>query len=585
MRSAQRLRAPLALAVTLGLALAGTVAPAAAEDAGVSAKKLIVVDKVAKNGKAKLVYLAKKDPGIQKGPGAPDPKTGPQGLAGTFEVFYADSSSPSGGFTSSVSGSFTMPPEWQTNKDNVAKFKNKEAPGGPSEVKVALVKPEKVAKVVAKGLGGLDLFQGPPTDSGGVVTILTIVNDIDNSVHRMCTRFAVDDGSKVTLKQIAGGSGMKLIAKNGVPMTCPMIGTTTTTLPSSTTSTTIFGTTSTTIFGTTTTTIGTSTTSTSLPGSSTTTVTSSTTTTTNTVPAGTVLRFTTAAPSGDCGVAKSGGSGGSVVKTLSCGGLNIGHGSGTVPEGPTPAGADTFFNTDCSQGTCTVTARTAAQTGSNNDCSDTGCDFGPFLPIANPATPSLSTCVHNTFDTPGNGTLDTMAGSFTGAIPLSSQTTVTGNVSSPCPKCVGGTVGMAGSGTCDGSWTAAGAVASPDSGNACTPTNAAGDTYDCRPPQAPYSGVLAPFPVTLSPIGTGQSTLSGATPCPGQTTNGCFGQPTCDYIEENGSEAGTLSAGAHAGTLASVFCIPATGNVLVDGSAGLPGPGATSLPGMLQLLL
>jgi hypothetical protein len=33
------------------------------------------------------------------------------------------------------------------------------------------------------------------------------------------------------------------------------------------------------------------------------------------------------------------------------------------------------------------------------------------------------------------------------------------------------------------------------------------------------------------------------------------------------------------GTLASVFCIAATGNGLVDATADLPGPGAVSLPG------
>jgi hypothetical protein len=59
--------------------------------------------------------------------------------------------------------------------------------------------------------------------------------------------------------------------------------------------------------------------------------------------------------------------------------------------------------------------------------------------------------------------------------------------------------------------------------------------------------------------------------------------PTIDYIEENGDPAGLLTPGVHQGTLASVFCIPATGNFLIDGAANLPGPGATSLPGNLSL--
>jgi hypothetical protein len=36
-------------------------------------------------------------------------------------------------------------------------------------------------------------------------------------------------------------------------------------------------------------------------------------------------------------------------------------------------------------------------------------------------------------------------------------------------------------------------------------------------------------------------------------------------------------------TLASTFCIPATGNGAVDGTADLPGPGAVSLPGTFSL--
>jgi hypothetical protein len=36
-------------------------------------------------------------------------------------------------------------------------------------------------------------------------------------------------------------------------------------------------------------------------------------------------------------------------------------------------------------------------------------------------------------------------------------------------------------------------------------------------------------------------------------------------------------------TLASIFCIPATNNLLIDASANLPGPGAIALPGTVRL--
>jgi hypothetical protein len=122
-------------------------------------------------------------------------------------------------------------------------------------------------------------------------------------------------------------------------------------------------------------------------------------------------------------------------------------------------------------------------------------------------------------------------------------------------------------------------------GAACTAVNAAGDSHECIP-----SGVaLVPFGVDLTPIGTGTVNLTGPTFCSGQDAtppgiNGCFANPTCDYIEERGTDAGALTPGTHAGTLASIFCIPATGNGLIDGSADLPGPGATSLPGTLELI-
>jgi hypothetical protein len=70
--------------------------------------------------------------------------------------------------------------------------------------------------------------------------------------------------------------------------------------------------------------------------------------------------------------------------------------------------------------------------------------------------------------------------------------------------------------------------------------------------------------------------------CPGGNV-----PPVIDYIEEVGSPAGLLSPGQHDVTLASTFCIPSVGGALgflINGAANLPGPGATSLPGTLELL-
>jgi pimeloyl-ACP methyl ester carboxylesterase len=186
---------------------------AQATDAGVTGRKLIVVDKLAAAGKAKVVFVSKLDAGIEKG-AAGDPSL----IDGTFEVYYEDA-------PGSVAGTFVMPAPWLVNKDAVAKYVNKAAPGGAGEVKVAVVKPGKVAKVVGKGLGditALDLFQGAPGPNG-VTAVLTVNNGSDASTHRMCSNFSVGGGSTVIFKEIAGGTGRKLVAKGGQPTPCPVV--------------------------------------------------------------------------------------------------------------------------------------------------------------------------------------------------------------------------------------------------------------------------------------------------------------------------------------------------------------------------
>ena len=206
-----------AAALVLGAATLGHAA-----DAGIVVKKLVVTDKVATKGKAQVVYLAKGDLGIDKGTG-----TDVDAIDAVLEVFYTDD--PTAGV-----GRFTMPQNdpassvsgaWvQTGE--VVKYENKDAPeNGP--VKLALIKPAKVAKVVAKALGDTDgeidlIAGGTPSASGGITTILTVYDRSDGSLTRMCTRFATDDGAKVKVKEIAKGSGRKLIAKRGQPIPCTL---------------------------------------------------------------------------------------------------------------------------------------------------------------------------------------------------------------------------------------------------------------------------------------------------------------------------------------------------------------------------
>lgn len=330
-----------------------------------------------------------------------------------------------------------------------------------------------------------------------------------------------------------------------------------------------------------------------VPTTSSTMVATTSTSVSTTLPPPSVLRFITGAPGETCGIVRTGGVSGIDLKALGCGGLNMGGGNSTVAEGPIPDNAETQMNVTCVGPVCTVSGRSAAQTASPTNCSAGGCPFGPYLPVSNAGA---STCLRNTFSAPATGTLDRSLGAFVGAFPLTSTFYLTANAALPCPLCVGGTPGVVASGTCQGAsqWSS-GAGPSPDAGNACTPTNVAGNTHDCDPPAA---GALTPLALNISPITTELATRTGPSFCPSQASPGAFacnGTATAlcpdgalgvaDYIAVNGVAAGQLVLESSAPvTLASVFCIPDAGNFVINAAANLPGPGAASLPGTFELL-
>lgn len=166
---------------------------------GVSAKKLIIVDKLDKAGKAKTVYVAK-DGGATKGAGN-DVET----ISVDFKTLY-----------DSASGSFVLPAGsangWKVNKEQVAKYVNKDAPGGPTEAKVSVIKPGKLIKLVGKGLGDdpIDLItEGAPI--GSVFTRFLVDNAGEQNAQ--CTEFAA---AECKFSEIAAGTGRKLVCKNGV---------------------------------------------------------------------------------------------------------------------------------------------------------------------------------------------------------------------------------------------------------------------------------------------------------------------------------------------------------------------------------
>jgi Zn-dependent M28 family amino/carboxypeptidase len=176
----------------------------------IAAKKLVIVDRLAAAGAGRVLYLSLLDAGIEKG-GRGDPKR----LQGTFEVRYTDDAR--------VRGEFALPSPWLLNRTGLAKYVNRGAPRGRGAVRLAVIKHGKMAKVVAFGLGDAQALglAAPPSERGGITTVLAVANGNDGSVRRMCTRFAVADGSTVVLKDMRPGAGRKLVATGGVPAPCP----------------------------------------------------------------------------------------------------------------------------------------------------------------------------------------------------------------------------------------------------------------------------------------------------------------------------------------------------------------------------
>jgi hypothetical protein len=130
------------------------------------------VDKLAAGGKAKVVYVSKdRGAGITKGTGTDAAQIGVR-----FDVAYGNGST-AGAFTLPA-GALSGSDGWKVNKPTVAKYVNKDAPSGPTQAKVGVVKPGKLLKLVGKGLGDvpLDILTAGDPGAGGVHTAYCVTN-------------------------------------------------------------------------------------------------------------------------------------------------------------------------------------------------------------------------------------------------------------------------------------------------------------------------------------------------------------------------------------------------------------------------
>jgi hypothetical protein len=183
--------------------------------------------------------------------------------------------------------------------------------------------------------------------------------------------------------------------------------------------------------------------------------------------------------------------------------------------------------------------------------------------------------VQSVYQADSSGVANTIRGDMNLSLALSLRTHLTGRdfgQGQPCPACVGG--------VCDGG---------PNEGMACTGIGEAGSTHDCPPFGWQY---LGPIDLTPGALRTDGGTLpadgsvsADGLLCPGQVRRGAFGDGgVCRVIVHGAPALGGFSGTPASITLGSAFCVPKTGNILLDGATSLPGPGLISLPGDVTLL-
>jgi hypothetical protein len=289
------------------------------------------------------------------------------------------------------------------------------------------------------------------------------------------------------------------------------------------------------------------------------------------------IEFSSAAGTGDCGLTRDGD--GNTIAPLACGNLALGAGGAILPPSTLPVGAvNQFALGGCGLLLdCALLPTTAP--GAGFDCTNTGCYFGPPVPIPNGG---LSACSVSTFAAPASGSTNLLTGASTANVQLALHIYVTGNASQPCPRCSAvGAPGAPGTGTCD---------RGANAGGACTTLNSHGLSKDCQPGGSDGSTDVGTITADLSPVTTGTATLANPSGlfCPAQQDAGCFGDPACRSVQVTGAAPGVsllAAATPQAATLVSTFCVPKTNNPLIDGSVDLPGPAAITLPGTIRARL
>jgi hypothetical protein len=192
------MRKSFVMGVAVAACMTFAASKAMAVDIPITPLKLIIVDKIASTGIAKVVFVAK-DTAVTKGTA-----TNVAAISSQIDISY---DAEDGSFTNPVGGN------WLVNKDSVAKYVNKNAPSGGG-TKVSVIKPGKLLKNVGKDLGDdpIDISSAP---IGEVEVVYTVNN---GGIFRHCGEF---NGPTCSHKSIAAGTGWKLSCKgNGSASAC-----------------------------------------------------------------------------------------------------------------------------------------------------------------------------------------------------------------------------------------------------------------------------------------------------------------------------------------------------------------------------
>jgi hypothetical protein len=273
---------------------------------------------------------------------------------------------------------------------------------------------------------------------------------------------------------------------------------------------------------------------------------------------------------------------GTTLAQLACGALSTGGGVTDVSIAPTITNVQLVYKVADACGSAAVKnlqPTTVQDTGSNRNCTSPGCFFGAPISIAGPPPVCVASQI-GTGLTP-SGTLNPATGRVDLRLSFLAKVTVAPGA---CPRCLNNLC-----------------ATGPSAGRSCTPDNAVTLTsHDCPPTGTPIN-----LSVSLNPLQSTSSVVTAANGvfCPllcnrttdpnctaagvGQRDAGAFDQPLAHYIEV-GPPAGQTAMPLrdllpHPATLSANFCVPSLGAPILDGPAGLPGPGAASFFGTNQL--